>query len=178
MERRLPVHQIRRLGFREQTAPWSETNLGPGNFAQAYPPSRAARRDSETIRMAFISSHVLHSTAKCRHGVQSDAGVAAAFLLTVHAGCLHAGNLASKTRCASSGPCAGLRFWNKPQRTRVRVVKPVKIELVKTVLIDEKGCKKGAKTCPFAPSLVSISSIQLFWNEWRGRRDSNSRPLP
>jgi integrase len=38
MERRLPVHQIRRLGFRERTAPWSETNLGPGNFAQAYPP--------------------------------------------------------------------------------------------------------------------------------------------
>src|SRR5260370_35388655 len=56
--------------------------------------------------MAYISTHVLHSTAKCRHGVQSDAGVAAAFLLTVHAGCLHAGNLASKTRCASGGPCA------------------------------------------------------------------------
>jgi hypothetical protein len=26
------------------------------------------------------------------------------------------------------------------------VVKPVKAELVKTVLIDEKGCKKGAKS--------------------------------
>jgi len=51
MERRLPVHQIRRLGFREQTASWSETNLGPGNFAHAYPPRRAARRDSKTIRM-------------------------------------------------------------------------------------------------------------------------------
>jgi len=149
MERRLPVHQIRRLGFREQTAPWSETNLGPGNFAQAYPPRRATRRDSETIRMAYISTHVLDSTAKCRHGVQSDAGVAAALLVTVHAGCIHAGNLASKTRCASSGPCAGLRFWNKPQRTRVRVVKPVKIELVKTALIDEKGCKKGCKNVPF-----------------------------
>ena len=31
---------------------------------------------------------------------------------------------------------------------------------------------------PFAPSLVRVSLIQLFWNEWRGRRDSNSRPLP
>src|SRR5260370_8345620 len=110
MERRLPVHQIRRLGFREQTAPRSETNLGPGNFAQAYPPSRAARRDSETIRMAYISTHVLHSTAKCRHGVQSDAGVAAAFLLTFHAGCLHAGKLATKTPSSNDGPFASLHF--------------------------------------------------------------------
>jgi hypothetical protein len=28
----------------------------------------------------------------------------------------------------------------------------------KTALMDEKGCKKGAKTCPFAPSLVSDES--------------------
>ena len=33
---------------------------------------------------------------------------------------------------------------------------------VKTALIDEKGCKKGTKTCPFAPSLVSAKSKQLF----------------
>jgi prepilin signal peptidase PulO-like enzyme (type II secretory pathway) len=58
------------------------------------------------------------------------------------------------------------------------VVKPVKAELVKTALIDEKGCKKDAKTCPFAPSLVAAKLVQLFWKEWRGRRDSNSRPLP
>src|SRR5216684_957113 len=50
--------------------------------------------------------------------------------------------------------------------------------VVKTALIGEKGRKKGTKTCPFAPSLVSAKSNQLFWNEWRGRRDSNSRPLP
>jgi hypothetical protein len=56
MERRLPVHQVRRLGFREQTARGSETNLGPSNFAQAYPPRRATLRDSETIRMAYIST--------------------------------------------------------------------------------------------------------------------------
>ena len=31
----------------------------------------------------------------------------------------------------------------------------MKAELVETALIDEKGCKKGAKTCPFAPSLVA-----------------------
>jgi len=48
MERRLPIHQIRRPSFREHTAPWSKANLGPGNFAEAYPPRRATRRDSET----------------------------------------------------------------------------------------------------------------------------------
>jgi len=49
---------------------------------------------------------------------------------------------------------------------------------VKTLLIDEKGCKKGAEMHPFAPSLVTLKFVQLFWNEWRGRRDSNPRSLP
>src|SRR5260370_30458099 len=74
--------------------------------------------------MAYISTHVLHSTAKCRHGVQSDAGVAAAFLLTVHAGCLHAGNLASKTRCASGGPCACQLRLKIPHCTRRKFPTP------------------------------------------------------
>src|SRR6202022_4475457 len=38
--------------------------------------------------------------------------------------------------------------------------------------------KKGTKTCPFAPLIVSVKFVQVFWKEWRGRRDSNSRPLP
>jgi len=49
---------------------------------------------------------------------------------------------------------------------------------VKTPPIDEKGCKKGAEMHPFAPSMVAVKFVQLFWNEWRGRRDSNPRPLP
>jgi integrase len=49
---------------------------------------------------------------------------------------------------------------------------------VRTRLIDENGRKKGAETHPFAPSLVSTKLLELFWNEWRGRRDSNPRPLP
>jgi len=48
---------------------------------------------------------------------------------------------------------------------------------VKTLLIDEKGCKKGAEMHPFAPSLVTLKFVQLFWNEWRGRRDSERLPL-
>src|SRR6266404_6130279 len=103
MERRLPVHQIRRLGFREQTAPWSETNLGPGNFAQAYPPLGAARRDSETVWMAYVPAHILDSAAKRRYRVQGDAGTVATFLVTIHVGCLHASDLARKTCGAGSG---------------------------------------------------------------------------
>jgi hypothetical protein len=38
--------------------------------------------------------------------------------------------------------------------------------------------QKGADLCLFAPSLVLEKFVQLLWNEWRGRRDSNSRPLP
>ncbi len=39
-------------------------------------------------------------------------------------------------------------------------------------------CKMGAKMHPFAPTLVAAKLAELFWKEWRGRRDSNSRPLP
>ncbi len=56
MERSLPIQKIRRLGFREQAIPWPKTNLGPGNFAKIYPPCRAERRDSETIRMVAVGT--------------------------------------------------------------------------------------------------------------------------
>ena len=98
------------IGFLQAAGTVAEGRFGARrSCADIFVLSRCGQ-NSETIRMAYISTHVLHSTAKCRHGVQSDAGVAAALLVTVHAGCLHAGNLASKTRCASRGPCAGLRF--------------------------------------------------------------------
>src|SRR5215469_2521981 len=42
----------------------------------------------------------------------------------------------------------------------------------------KKDPKKGTETCPFGSSMVSVKARQLFWKEWRGRRDSNSRPLP
>jgi hypothetical protein len=68
--------------FATRRHPGQEADLGPSNIAQIYSSRRVAGRNSETIRMAYISTHVLHSTAKCRHRVQSDAGVAAAFLVT------------------------------------------------------------------------------------------------
>jgi len=38
----------------------------------------------------------------------------------------------------------------------------VPLTLAKAPLIDEKGCKKGAGTHTFAPSLVSLKFVQLF----------------
>ena len=93
--------------FREQKAPWSETSLGPGNLAKVYSTCRAACWNSEAIRMAHIPAHVFDSAAKRWHRVQSDAGAVAAFLVTIHVGCLHAGDLARKTCGASSSPRAG-----------------------------------------------------------------------
>ena len=93
-----------------RTIPWSKANLGLGDLAKIYSPCRAERRDSETIRMAHVSAHVLYSAAECGDRIQSDAGAVAAFLITIHIGCLHAGNLASKARGASSGPRSCVRL--------------------------------------------------------------------
>jgi len=95
------------LGFREQTAPRSETNMGPGDFTQIHSSSCAKIRDSEAIWMAYFSAHILDSAAKRRHRVQSDARAVATFLVTIYAGYLHAGDLASKTRCAGGGARPG-----------------------------------------------------------------------
>jgi len=57
-----------------------------------------------------------------------------------------------------------------------RVVNVVQLDsrAGKRLLTHEKGCK-NVSFC----TIVGFSEIvQFFWNEWRGRRDSNSRPLP
>jgi len=60
----------------------------------------------------------------------------------------------------------------------LRTSEIVRATYVKTAPIDEKRCKMGAIMHPFAPTLVAAKFAYLFWNEWRGRRDSNPRPLP
>ncbi|MGB7466144.1 MAG: tyrosine-type recombinase/integrase [Candidatus Acidiferrum sp.] len=40
---------MRRLGFREQTTPGQEADLGPSNIAQIYSSCRVAGRNSETF---------------------------------------------------------------------------------------------------------------------------------
>ena len=109
MERSLPLQQIGRLGFCEQTAPRPETDMGPGDLTQVHSSSRAARRDSETVWMAYVSAHILDSAAKRRYRVQGDAGTVATFLVTIHVGCLHASDLARKTCGAGSRARPGIR---------------------------------------------------------------------
>ena len=109
MEGKLQIYELRRLGFREQTPQRSKANLASGNLAQVHSSRRTAARDSEAIRMAHVPAHILDVVAKRRNRIQSHAGAVAAFFFEIHVGCLHAGDFASKARCASSRPCAGLR---------------------------------------------------------------------
>ena len=177
METSLSLQQTRRLGFCKQTAPWPEADLGPGDPAQIYSPRRFAGRNSETIRMAYVPTHLLDSAAKHRDRIQSDAGTASAFLVAIHIGCLHTGDLTGEARRTSSRTRSCIRVGNELAHSSIppRVVKRTR---VKTPSVDEKGCKMGAGMHPFAPSLVAMKFVQIFWKEWRGRRDSNSRPLP
>jgi integrase len=68
--------------------------------------------------------------------------------------------------------------WQRMQTALLRTLYASKVAKAETALIEKKGRKWGVRMHPFAPSLVSAKSEQLFWNEWRGRRDSNPRPLP
>ena len=178
METSLPFQQTRGLGFCKQTAPWPQADLGPGDPAQIYSSRCAAGWNSETIRMAHIPAYLLDSSAECRDRIQSDARTAATFLATFNIGRLHAGDLASEARCTSSRTRPCIRLGNELHRAGLSAAKSWRGAHVKTPPTDEKGCKKGAEMHPFAPSMVAVKFVQLFWNEWRGRRDSNSRPLP
>ena len=71
----MPLQQVRRLGFCKQSAPWPDAVLGPGHFAKIHSSARAARRNSEAIRMAYVPAHLLDPAAKCWNRVQGDAGV-------------------------------------------------------------------------------------------------------
>jgi len=178
MERSVPIHRTRRLGFREQTAPRSETDMGPGDLTQLHSSSCAARRDSETVWMAYVPAHILDSAAKRRYRVQGDAGTVAPFLVTIHVRCFtrkrsRPQNMRLRRQC--SPWYSVLKRPPAHSRKRCQILKAAHLKMAP---IDEKGCKRGAKMHPFAPWLVSLKFVQLFWNEWRGRRDSNSRPLP
>src|SRR5262249_25294030 len=78
-----------------------ENQSGAGNFAQVYSPCRAAHRNSEAFRVAYLPAQLLDSASECLDRIQSYAGAVAAFFVAIHVGCLHAGNLAGKT-CRTS----------------------------------------------------------------------------
>jgi integrase len=86
------------------------SDMGPGDLTQVHSSRCAARRDSETVWMAYVPAHILDSAAKRRYRVQGDAGTVAPFLVTIHVRCLHASGLARKT-CGSGGSARpGIRF--------------------------------------------------------------------
>ena len=172
----MPLQQVRRLGFCKQTASWPDAVMGPGHFAKIHSSARAARRNSEAIRMAHVSTYVLDSPAQCGNRVQSDAGTVAAFNSAIHAGCLHPGTRASQTCSSGSDLLDGVFGRSKWNATDVGTKMTLQGEGKSTE--TKRDTNKGTKTCPFGSSIVSGEFVQLFWNEWRGRRDSNSRPLP
>ena len=57
---------------------------GPVNIAHVHSARCAAGRNSEAIRMAYVPHTYLNFSEKWRNRVQSDAGVAAAFLVAIY----------------------------------------------------------------------------------------------
>jgi hypothetical protein len=108
MEERYPLHECRRLGFRQQALPRSKTNLGPSDLAEIYSSGRAEGWNREAIRMAHVPAHILDSVAKCGDRVQGDAGTASPFVIPLDIGCLHPGSYSGEACSTSRRIVAGL----------------------------------------------------------------------
>jgi hypothetical protein len=96
--------------------------MGPGDLTQVHSSSCAARRDSETVWMAYVPAHILDSAAKRRYRVQGDAGTVATFLITIHVGCLHAAISPAKHAAQAAVLALVFASENDPERTRVNAV--------------------------------------------------------
>ena len=64
VEKTLHLHQARGLGFCKQALSGPKTVLGTGDLAQIHTSGGATSRNSEAIRMAYVSSHLLDPAAK------------------------------------------------------------------------------------------------------------------
>ena len=158
--------------FASRRHPWPETNLGPSNIAQVYSARCVAGRNSEAIRMAYV----FDAAEKRGYGIQSLAGTVAAFNSAINLGCVYPANHACQTCSSGSSVVLGVLArseWNNRRHWAT----------LRREGIDRKedgrkvDTKKGTKTCPFG-SMVSLKLAQILWKQWRGRRDSNPRPLP
>jgi len=145
METSLPFQQTRGLGFCKQTAPWPQADLGPGDPAQIYSSRCAAGWNSETIRMAHIPAYLLDSSAECRDRIQSDARAAAAFLVTFNVRCLHAGDLTSEARCASSRARPCIRVGHELHPSRLSAAMSRRRAHVKRLQLTKRGAKRVLK---------------------------------
>ena len=175
MERASKSSQARRLGFCEWPSSRPQSVLGSGDSTEVHPTQRKnseSRFGWHTFRHTYstllrsvgtefkvMQELLRHSSLRSTLDVYTQAispakhAAQAAVLDLV---------LGSETNYPAPAKCGRVMTRSTPE----------------TPLIDEKGCKKGAEMHPFAPALVAVKCVQLFWNEWRGRRDSNSRPLP
>jgi len=82
---------------------------------------RAARRNSEAIRMAHVPAYVLDSPAECGNRIQSHAGTVAAFDSAIHIGCVHTGDHASQTCSSGSRLVVGVFVRGKWNVTIVEI---------------------------------------------------------
>jgi len=152
METSMPLQQVRRLGFCKQTASWPDAVMGPGHFAKIHSSARAARRNSEAIRMAHVSTYVLDSPAQCGNRVQSDAGTVAAFDSAIHFGCVYPGDHACETCSSSSGLVVGVFVRSEGNVTTVCIGCRCRV----------RTTKKGTKPCPFGSTMVSPKLTQVL----------------
>ena len=145
---------------------------GAGDLAQVYSSCGAACRNSEAIRMAHVRAHILDSATKCRDRIQGNAGITSAFHPCDQRWMFTRRQLLRQSMWRRLLCC----HWSfRPERKEVRSRQGRK-------LLPHSPIKKGtkrARNAPFSrPSMVSSEITEIFWNEWRGRRDSNPRPLP
>jgi hypothetical protein len=153
----------------------TETVLGTIHFTRIRSTGRATSRNPKIHRLAHVSSHVFDAAEKRGYGIQSDAGTVVVFKSAINLGCLHPGDHSCETCSSGSGLVLGVftrREWS------VTIVIRRCCSVRESTRRQNDGQKGLTKTCPFGSSMVSSKSVRRFWNEWRGRRDSNSRPLP
>ena len=98
--------------------------------------------------MAYVPAHLFDPAAKHGDGVQGDAGVAAAFIVPLYAGRLHAGSNAREACSTGSGDVAGLFFRQGWHGTRCWISGS-----------PQRGTKR-AENCPFR-ALDGFNEIRL-----------------
>src|SRR5882724_6075528 len=158
MEGSFAVYRSRRLGFRNQTTPRSQANMGPSHFAQVHSSSCAAARNSEKTRMAHVPAHLLNSAAKRRYRIQSDAGAVATFLITVHIGRYTQAISPAKHAAQAAVLALVLASETSPQCSHIKCFQNHDSRGHETWFYSTKKVQKGARMHSFC-TLICFSEI-------------------
>ena len=149
------VSIVSELGIRESDQPGSLAFLGPGDHAAPYHTGCAKTGHHNAIRLAYFSSHLFDAASIYRCSAEDHARAAAPFDDSRDSRHLHAGRHNGKAKRAG-GSCRAL-----VPRKNAREV---------------SSAWKNSISCAY---FVPTRKWRTFGKkEWRGRRDSNSRPLP